>query len=160
MANDKKRSYVYAAVMGILTAIICLGIADGLFGIEGTIKDFEDLGNGYHTYTLSVNDPTGRYIFWMGLIGLPILFSGKIKIKSTWINLPIFWMAWYVCSWIFGEKANHRYLAHPARGWIEVGSGLEPFGVMILLWLIQAIVLLGMSLLRFAIRKARHKSKK
>lgn len=159
MENKKVQGYVYTVIMGLLTTIICLVIADGLIGVAGTIQDFEDLGNGYHTFTLSTSDPTGRYIFWIGLIGLPVLFASKVKVKYTWLNLPIYLLAWYICSGIFGESPNHQYLAHPARGWLTIGEGLEPFSVMIMLWLVQAIVLWAIAFLRFVIQKLRNRSK-
>ena len=159
MENKEGQGYVYAVIMGLLTTIICLVIADGLIGVAGTIQDFEDLGNGYHTFTLSSSDPTGRYIFWIGLIGLPVLFACKVKVKYTWVNLPIYLMAWYICSGIFGESPNHQYLAHPARGWLTIGEGLEPFSVMIMLWLVQAIVLWAIAFLCFVIQKLRNRPK-
>ena len=159
MENKEGQGYVYAVVMGLLTTIICLVIADGLIGVAGTIQDFEDLGNGYHTFTLSTSDPTGRYIFWIGLIGLPVLFASKAKVKYTWVNLPIYLLAWYICSGIFGESPNHQYLAHPARGWLTIGEGLDPFSVMIMLWLVQAIVLWAIAFLCFVIQKLRNRPK-
>ena len=159
MENKEGQGYVYAVIMGLLTTIICLVIADGLIGVAGTIQDFEDMGNGYHTFTLSTSDPTGRYIFWIGLIGLPVLFASKVKVKYTLVNLPIYLLAWYICSGIFGESPNHQYLAHPARGWLTIGEGLEPFSVMIMLWLVQAIVLWEIAFLCFVIQKLRNRPK-
>lgn len=159
MENKTVQGYVYAVIMGLLTSIICLAIADGWIGVAGTIKDFEDLGNGYHTFTLSTSDPTGRYIFWIGLLGLPVLFASKVKVKYTWVNLPIYLVVWYICSGIFGDSPNHQYLAHPARGWLTIGEGLEPFSVMIMLWLVQAIVLWAIAFLCFVIRKMKNKPK-
>lgn len=158
MENKKMQGYMYAVIMGLLTAIICLVIADGLVGVAGTIKDFKDLGNGYHEFTLSTSDPTGRYIFWVGLLGLPVLFASKVKVKYTWVNLLIYLLAWYICSGIFGESPKHRYLAHPAKGWITIGEGLEPFSVMIMMWLVQAIVLWAIAFLCFAIGKRRRRA--
>ena len=159
MGNKKIQEYTYATVMGLLTAIICLAIADGCIGVAGTIKDFESLGNGYHTFALSTSDPTGRYIFWIGLLVLPVLFARKVKVKYTWGNLPIYLLAWYTCSGIFGESPKHQYLAHPARGWLTIGEGLEPFSVMLMLWLVQAIVLWAIAFLCFVIRKMKNKPK-
>ena len=159
MENNKVQGYTYAVIMGILTAIICLAIADGLIGVAGTIKDFKDLGNGYHEFTLSTSDPTGRYIFWIGLLGLPVLFASKVTVKNTWVNLPRYLVAWYICSGLFGDSPNHQYLAHPARGWLTIGEGLEPFSVMIMLWLVQAIVLWAIAFLCSIIRKMKNKPK-
>ena len=90
---------------------------------------------------------------------LPVWFASKVKVKYTWVNLPIYLLAWYICSGIFGESANHQYLAHPARGWLMIGEGLEPFSVMIMLWLVQAIVLWAIAFLCFVIQKLRNRPK-
>lgn len=159
MGKKRVQGYTYATIMGVLTAIICLAIADGCIGVAGTIKDFKDLGNGYHEFTLSTSDPTGRYIFWIGLISLPILFACKVKVKYTWGNMPIYLLAWYICSGIFGESPKHQYLAHPARGWITIGEGLEPFSVMIMMWFVQAIVLWAIAFLCFVMSKIKNRTK-
>ncbi len=158
MGKNRTQGYIYAIIMGLLTAIICLAIADGCIGVAGTIKDFEDLGNGYHTFTLSTSDPTGRYIFWIGLIGLPVIFASKIRVKYTWGNLPIYLLGWYICSGFFGESPKHQYLAHPARGWIAIGEGLEPFSVMIMMWFVQAIVLWAIAFLCFLMGKLKNRT--
>ena len=31
---------------------------------------------------------------------LPILFASKVKLKYTWINLPLYLLACYICSGI------------------------------------------------------------
>lgn len=143
--------------MDILTVIICMAVADGFIGIRGTVQNYVDLGNGYHSFDLAINDLTGRYVFWAGIIGIPILFFGKVRIKSTWINMPLFFVAWYVCTWIFGESPKHRYLGHPSSGWISIGEGLEPVGVMRLFWLIQVLVLLVIAVIRSGVRKLKEK---
>ena len=159
MGKNRTQGYIYATIMGVLTAIICLAIADGCIGVVGTIKDFEDLGNGYHTFTLSTSDLTGRYFFWIGLLVLPVLFAGKVKVRYTWANLPIYLLAWYICSGIFGESPKHQYLAHPARGWLTIGEGLEPFSVMIMMWFVQAIVLWAIAFLCFVMGKLKNRTK-
>ena len=159
MGKNRTQGYIYATIMGVLTAIICLAIADGCIGVAGTIKDFEDLGNGYHTFTLSTSDLTGRYIFWIGLLVLPVLFAGKVQVRYTWANLPIYLQAWYICSGIFGESPKHQYLAHPARGWLTIGEGLEPFSVMIMMWFVQAIVLWAIAFLCFVMGKLQTRTK-
>lgn len=158
MGDKKIQGYTYATIMGLLTAIICLAIADGLIGVAGTINDFKDLGNGYHEFTLSTSDPTGKYIFWIGLLALPALFVCKVKVRYTWGNLLIYLLVWYICSGIFGESPKHQYLAHPARGWITIGEGLEPFSVMIMMWLVQAIVLWAIAFLCFVMKKLKSRT--
>lgn len=157
MENKRKEGYVYAVIMGLLTILVCLIIADGLIGIEGTIKDYKEYADGYHEFILVTSNPTGRYVFWIGLLGISVLFSWKTKIKYTWINLPVYFAAWYLCLWIFGESVKHRYLAHPAQGFISFGEGFVSLGTTVFLWLMQVIILGIMTLLRFIINKLGNK---
>lgn len=153
MENKRKQGYIYAIILGLLTILVCLVIADGCVGIAGTIRDYKEFADGHHEFTLVTSNPTGRIIFWMGLLVLPLLFSGKTKVRYTWVNLPLYLAAWYVCLWIFGESVKHRYLAHPAQGFISFGDGFVSIGTTLLLWFVQAIVLWIMTLVRFIFRK-------
>lgn len=152
MENKRKQGYVYALIMGILTVLVCMVIADGFVGVEGTIHDYKEFADGHHEFALKVSDPTGRYIFWIGLFGISALFSWKTKVKYTWVNLPLYLAAWYACSWIFGESVKHRYLAHPAQGFISFGEEFTVVTTTLWFWLVQAIVLWIIAFLRFIIR--------
>ncbi len=98
--------------------------------------------NGEFTYQLHINDPTGRFVFWSGLLILPIVFSKFTSGRYTWINLPLFVIAWYILSAIFGSHANHRCLDHPPQGFISFFEEFDPFVVAVFMWLTQLIVLL------------------
>lgn len=153
MENGRKQGYLFAVIMGLLTVLVCMVVADGLVGIEGTIHDYKEFEDGYHEFTLKVSDPTGRYIFWIGLLGIPALFARKTKVKYTWVNLPLYLASWYICSWMFGESVKHRYLAHPPQGFISFGDEFFSIGSTILFWIVQAIVLWIITFLCFIVRK-------
>lgn len=153
MEKKSKEGYGYAVIMGLLTVLVCLIIADGIVGIEGIIRDYKEFADGHHEFTLVTSNPTGRIIFWIGLLGLPVLFYKKVKVRYTWINLPLYLAAWYICSWLFGESVKHRYLAHPAQGFISIGDEFVSLWTTFLLWVVQAIILWTTSALCFMIRK-------
>ena len=137
------QSYLYAFLLGLLTVIICLAIGDGLIGVAGTLGDcIYDESGALTEYTLHVKDPIGKIIFWSGLVLLPVILAYRIRPRHTWINLPLFVLAWYILSAIFGSHANHDFLAHPARGFIRFFEEFDPFIVAVFMWLIQLIVLL------------------
>ena len=135
---SKTKSYLFAFLLGLLTVIICLAIGDGLIGVAGTIKYIES----ENVYRLYINDPTGKIIFWSGLLLLPMILAYLIRPRHTWINLQLFVLSWYILSAIFGSHANHYYLAHPARGFISFFEEFDPFIVAVFMWLTQLIVLL------------------
>ena len=140
---NKSKSYLVSFLLGLLTVIICLAIGDGLIGAAGTIGEcIYDESGELIEYTLLVKDPTGKIVFWSGLLLLPVIPAYLIRPGHTWINLPLFVLAWYILSAIFGSHANHYYLAHPARGFISLFEEFAPFQVAVFMWLTQLIVLL------------------
>lgn len=153
MENKRKQGYIYALIIGMLTVLVCMVIADGFIGIEGTIHDYIEYADGHHEFALKVSDPTGRIIFWVGILGIPVLFSRKTKVRYTWVNLPLYLAAWYICSWVFGESVKHRYLAHPAQGFISFGNGFTSVTTTLLFWIVQAIVVGIVNFICFMIRK-------
>ncbi len=153
MENKRKQGYTYAVIMGLLTVFVCMVIADGFVGIAGTIHDYKELADGTHEFMLKVSDPTGRIIFRIGLLVIPVLFSLKTKVRYTWVNLPLYLVAWYICFWIFGESVKHQYLAHPAQGFISFGNEITSVTTTLLFWTVQAMVLLVARSLWFIIRK-------
>ena len=140
---NKTKSYLFAFLLGILTVIICLAIGDGMIGVAGTLGDcvYDESGELIE-YAVHVKDPTGKIVFWSGLLLLPVILSYQIRPRHTWINLPLFVLSWYILSAIFGSHGNHYFLAHPARGFINLFEEFDPFIVAVFMWLTQLIVLL------------------
>ena len=153
---NKTKSYLFSFLLGILTVIICLAIGDGLIGVAGTLGEcvYDESGELIE-YALHVKDPTGRIIFWSGLLLLPMILAYLIRPRHTWINLPMFVLSWYILSAIFGSHANHYFLAHPARGFISFFEEFDPFIVAVFMWLTQLIVLLVVKGIIKLIRKIR-----
>lgn len=157
---NNTKSYLFAFVLGLLTIIICLAVGDGFFGVAGTLGDckYDEYGELIE-YTLHIKDPTGKIIFRGGLLLLPAIFAYRIRPRHTWINLPLFVLSWYVLSAIFGSHANHYYLAHPARGFINLFEELNPFMVAVFMWLTQLFVLLIVSVIIKLIQKVKTERK-
>ncbi len=89
--THKAKSYLMAFLLGLLTVIICLAVADGMIGVAGTIGECEYNEQGeLVSFALHVKDPTGRIIFWCGLLILPVLFSCAVHPRHTWIHLPLY----------------------------------------------------------------------
>jgi len=150
---NKTQSYLFAFVLGLLTVIVCLAVGDGLFGVAGTLGDcVYDESDELIEYAVHVKDPTGKIVFWSGLLLLPAILAYWIRPRHTWINIPLFVVAWYVLSAIFGSHANHYFLAHPARGFISFFEELDPFFVAVFMWLTQLVVLLAVRLIIKLIR--------
>jgi len=154
---NRSKSYLSAFLLGLLTVIICLVIGDGLIGVAGTLGEcIYDESGELIEYTLHIKDPTGKIIFWSGLLLLPVIPAYRIRPRHTWINLPLFVVAWYILSAVFGSHANHYFLAHPARGFISFFEEFDPFIVAVFMWLTQLIELLVIRGIIKVIRKLRN----
>ncbi len=151
---SRSKSYLFAFLLGLLTVIICLAIGDGVFGVVGTLGEcvYDESGELIE-YTVHVKDPTGKIIFWSGLLLLPVILAYWIRPRHTWINLLLFVVAWYILSAVFGSHGNHYYLAHPARGFISLFDELNPFMVAVFMWLMQLIILFVVRLIIKLIQK-------
>lgn len=140
---NRSKSYLFAFILGLLTVIVCLVVGDGVFGVAGTLGDcIYDESGELIEYTLHIKDSTGKVVFWSGLLLLPVILANWICPGHTWINIPLFILAWNVLSAIFGSHANHYFLAHPARGFISFFEEFDPYIVAVFMWLMQLIVLL------------------
>ena len=151
--NLLKKSYLLALLLGLLTVIVCLVIADGMIGVAGTVGDYTEDEFGNVEFTLHVKDPTGKIIFSIGLILLPLIFGWFVSPRHTWINILLYLAAWYVLSAIFGSQVNHRFLAHPSSGFIDFFSEFTPFFTTLYLWISQFVILLTVKLIRYVLRK-------
>ena len=71
---NKTKSYLFAFVLGLLTVIVCLAIGDGVFGVAGTLGEcvYDEAGEMIE-YSVHVKDPTGKIVFWSGLLLLPVI---------------------------------------------------------------------------------------
>ena len=92
---NKSKSYLFAFLLGVLTVIICLAIGDGLIGVAGSLGEcvYDESGELIE-YALHIKDPTGRIIFWSGLLLLPVILAYWIRPRHTWINLPLYVLSW------------------------------------------------------------------
>ena len=79
MENKMKQGYLFAFIIGLLTVLVCMVVADGLIGIEGTIHDYIEYEDGHHEFALKVSDPTGRIISGSDCFAFRYCLPGRLK---------------------------------------------------------------------------------
>lgn len=132
-----KKKYItvcLSLLLGLLTVYFCLYLADGVFGIQG-LKKTEYVGEymGLPHYDKSVDpgNQTGAVIFWIFVIGLPLLFSRWISWRDTLVNYLIYPVCWWVVDDLVGSHPGHAFLnpgvAQSSMIFPNFGFSLFPF---------------------------------
>ena len=70
------KKWLWAGVMGILTILLCLIVSDDLLGLNSP----------------PARSQIGHYVFWVSLIGLPLLFYKFVSWRYTLLNIPIYFL--------------------------------------------------------------------
>lgn len=70
------KKWLWAGVMGILTILLCLIVSDDLLGLN----------------SLPARSRMGHYVFWVSLIGLPLLFYKFVSWRYTLLNIPLYFL--------------------------------------------------------------------
>ena len=99
------KKWLWAGVMGILTILLCLIVSDDLLGLNSP----------------PARSQIGHYVFWVSLIGLPLLFYKFVSWRYTLLNIPLYFLlcfsAYELCC------LKHTHLFSPNR-WIYQFSGM------------------------------------
>lgn len=73
------KKWLWAGVMGILTILLCLIVSDDLLGLNSP----------------PARSQIGHYVFWVSLIGLPLLFYKFVSWRYTSLNIPLYFLLYY-----------------------------------------------------------------
>lgn len=125
--NNMNRSkifgrFFYAGIMGILTILLCLVIADDIFGLSAP----------------PARSQMGHPIFLVSLISLPLLFHKVVPWKYTLLNIPLFFLLYFPVYELCGTKLTHSLLE--TNGFLESGPLLGAILVTALFWGVQSLV--------------------
>lgn len=137
---EGKRS---ALLMGVLTALFCLLVADGLLGLQAP--------NDYLFFHYAL---PGTMIFWFALIGLPLAFRKTVKWRDTTVNLFLIFVLYFVLRPIPGALGiwrHSKFLRSTRDGLIEFPGQdllLAAF-ITVLMWGVQAAILLALEKVTF-----------
>ena len=85
------KKWLWAGVMGILTILLCLIVSDDLLGLNSP----------------PARSQMGHYVFWVSLIGLPLLFYKFVSWRYTLLNIPLYFLLYFpayeLCGLFLGD---------------------------------------------------------
>ena len=88
------KKWLWAGVMGILTILLCLIVSDDLLGLNSP----------------PARSQMGHYVFWVSLIGLPLLFYRFVSWRYTLLNIPLYFLLYFPVYELCGLKHTHLFL--------------------------------------------------
>lgn len=88
------KKWLWAGVMGILTILLCLIVSDDLLGLNSP----------------PARSQMGHYVFWVSLIGLPLLFYKFVSWRYTLLNIPLYFLLYFPVYELCGLKHTHLFL--------------------------------------------------
>ena len=88
------KKWLWAGVMGILTILLCLIVSDDLLGLNSP----------------PARSQMGHYVFWVSLIGLPLLFYKFVSWRYTLLNIPLYFLLYFPAYELCGLKHTHLFL--------------------------------------------------
>lgn len=132
MKYERVKPFLWAALMGGLTMFFCLYVADGIFNAHM---------NHYPWWRQILPRQDSTIIFFVFIIGLPLLFRKKVRWRHTIVNLPLYYYLYILIYNICG--LNHGYFLLNSGGFISFGPEVNGAIVAPIFWGIQSFVYLG-----------------
>ncbi len=136
MKKDLLKHLLYAGAMGLLTILLCLVVADHIFGLNAQPAESQ----------------MGHPIFWISLIGLPVLFHKSTPWKYTLLNIPLYFLLFFPVWKMCGLQVAHHLLLQ-SGGFIEFPAFWNALLVTALFWGVQSLVYLVLYVVSFILRK-------
>lgn len=121
-----KRKLFASFIMGFLTLIVSLVVADHLIGL-------------YQQPAHRLKGIFAHIVFYAGLIGLPALFCKKTSWIYTLFNLPLYFILYFPIADAAGSTYMHYFL-RSSHGLITLPDYFGAGITTIYFWIVQSIV--------------------
>lgn len=143
--DKHRKALMLPALMGVLTILLCLVVADGIIGLNQS--------PAHRSTGIMANA-----FLWGGLIGLPLLFYKWVQWKYTLLNFPLYFLLYFPVYAMFGLKHTHYFLG--TGGFIDFPTCWGALLVAVWFWGVQSLAYLICNLLCHIIQKQKEKRSK
>ena len=135
--NSQNRliSIVYTIIMGILTILLCLVVADGEFGLNPP----------------PARSHMGIVVYWVSIIVLPLLFYKCVPWRYTFLNLLLYFVLYFPVHELYSNNLTSMFL--DTGGFIAFPVWWYAALVSVVFWGTQSIVYLITNVISYIIRK-------
>jgi len=135
---ERFKPFLWAVLMGCLTMFFCLYVADGILNAHFKHPPW---------WKQVLPRQTSVVVFFVFIIGLPLLFRKKVKWRHTILNLPLYYGLYVLIYDICG--LNHGYYFLESGGFLSFGPYFDAAVVAPIFWGIQSFVYLACNIYRY-----------
>ena len=136
-SQNRMMSIVYTIIMGLLTILLCLVVADGEFGLNPP----------------PARSHMGIIVYWASIIVLPLLFYKRVSWRYTLLNLPLYFVLYFPVHRLYSNKLTSMFL--DTGGFIAFPAWGYAILVAVIFWGTQSTVYLITNIIFYVIRKRR-----
>ena len=137
-STNWKMGLIFAVIMGILTILLCLVVADGMIGLN-------------HPPARKYIEFIGAVVFWVGIIALPLIFHKWVKWRYTLLNLPLYFLLYFPICNVFDLKQEHLFLE--SGGFLPLPTFWGAIMAAVVFWSLQSLVYLIANIIFYAIKR-------
>lgn len=148
------KNVLWALLMGLITIILCLFVAERILGVSGFVKSVSYLESGDIQFTIIPHIKNGLWFRRVFLVVIPLLFVSKVRWRYTWVNLFLFIGLYFPLKALAGQWPVMGYLGDNS-GILALPQIVNPFIMAFHFWGIQSLVFSGVNFIRFVWRKVK-----
>lgn len=141
------KNVIWAILMGIVTMLLCLFVAERYLGVSGFVMDVSYSPDGDMFARLNPNLKLGLWFRRVFLIVIPLLFMNKVRWRYTWVNFFVFFFLYFPMREIAGQWPCMGYLGTPT-GMLSLPWIVNPLIMMVHFWGVQSLVYLAFNAVR------------
>lgn len=146
------KNVAWAILMGIVTMILCLFVAERILGVSGFVISVEYRPDGEILSRVNPHLKIGLWFRRVCLVLIPLIFSRKVRWRYTWVNFFVYFFLYFPIRAIVGYWPAMGYLADNT-GFLALPWILNPIFMMCHFWLVQSAVFAVVNFVRFLWRK-------
>lgn len=134
-SNNWKTSVIYTIIMGVLTILLCLVVADGEFGLNPS----------------PARSHMGIVVYWISIIALPLLFYKRVPWRYTFLNLLLYFVLYFPVHKLYSNKLTSMFL--DTGGFIAFPVWCYAALVAVVFWGTQSTIYLIGNIIYYVTRK-------
>lgn len=136
------KNVLWALLMGLVTMITCLFVAERLLGIGGFVTNVEYFESGEIRWSIDPHLHLGLWFRRICLVLIPLLFAHKVRWRYTWVNFFLYFALYFPMRMIAEPWPVMSYMGS-GSGILALPWIVNPFLMMFHFWGVQSLVYLA-----------------
>lgn len=146
------KNVAWALLMGLVTMILCLFVAERILGVSGYVVSVEYGSDGEMLSAVNPHIKIGLWFRRICLVVIPLVFAKKVRWRYTWVNLFLFFGLYFPFRALAGQWPAMGYLGD-GGSFLPIPWILNPIIMMFHFWGVQSLFFLVYNTFQFVRKK-------